>query len=82
MSSERAAWAGCVLRIDGAPPVELDLSAAHAQATFRVSVPVGTTKLTFTLDPGPRGPVLDVVRIEDTLVLTATPPGGASRSVE
>ena len=79
---ERAAWAGCVLRIDGKSPVELDLSAAHAQATFRVSVPVGTTKLTFTLDPGPRGPVLDVVRIEDTLVLTATPPGGASRSVE
>ena len=72
IATDRAAWAGCTLRIEGTPPVELALDAARPDAPFRVSVPAGTTELVFTLDPGPRGPVLDtvVLRIEDAVVLT------------
>ena len=66
----RAAWAGCTLRISGDPEVAIDLDASQPQASFRVAVPAGATELVFTLDPGPRGPVLDTVRIQDALVLT------------
>jgi len=68
--ADRARWAGCTLRIGGAPAVELVLDAAHPEAPFRVAVSADATELVFTLDPGPHGPVLDVVRIEDALVLT------------
>lgn len=71
--ADRAAWAGCTLRIDGAPAAELALDAAYPAAPFRVEVPPGATEVVFTLDPGPRGPVLDTVRIEDAVVLTKNP---------
>ena len=73
LTADHAAWAGCTLRIEGTPPVELTLDAAQPDAPFRVTVPANTTELVFTLDPGPRGPVLDVVRIEDAVVLTGPP---------
>ena len=73
IATNRAAWAGCTLRIEGTPPVELTLDAAQPDAPFRVTVPANASELVFTLDPGPRGPVLDVVRIEDAVVLTGPP---------
>ncbi len=76
ITPERAAWAGCVLHVDiqssqgqTDEPWQATFDAQNPTVAFNLAVPDGAVLIRLTLDSGPRGPVLDTLKMEDGLVL-------------